>query len=191
MPKPRAMPWTNPKASCTAKAAAERLSSTGTAIAPMTHGERKRQNSNAAPSTLDRIDRRSTSPRIWCAASRAKTAGPVMSRRAGPGRAEAKAPLIAASARSCAVTSMPPARVRARMSARSRPGANHTPATVRTGLVPIQARPRARNACPGSANPNRSASGEAEDRSSSSRASKSRRSAGTVKAAGVVSGDRR
>ena len=63
-----------------------------------------------------------------------------------PGSASANACRIAASTASWPAMSMPPARVLARISARSRSGANHTPSTLRTLLAPTQSRAIARKA---------------------------------------------
>ena len=131
-------------------------------MTPRTQGERKRQSSKAATRIVEAIDSRSTSLRMAWAASRANTAGPAATNLALPGSASAKACRIAASTASWPAMSRPPARVLARISARSRSGANHTPSTLRTLLAPIQSRAIARKAPGGSAAPNCCTKGAAE-----------------------------
>ncbi len=167
------------------------LSTTGTAIAATTQGDRKRHNSKPTTSTVETIDNRSTSPRMSAAASRANTGGPVATSVAGPGFAAAKAACTAFVAASPAATFVPGARMAASSRARSRSAANHTPCRLRTSLAPVQVFASARKAPVGSLSPNRQPSAEAEDCSTVSTWAKSARNAGTANAVSVTAGDSR
>ena len=126
---------------------------------------------------------------MLCAASRVNTAGPVASRRAGPGLVAAKAARRAVSASSCAPISIPAALVWATSSARSCFAANQTPSATRMWEAPIQAGARAAKAPIGSGRPNWIASGAAEPCNICNSRARSARSASSVNAAAVVAGD--
>ena len=196
MPKPRVMPCTKPKPSAVTAVAAATPSRTGTAIAASTQGERKRQTSSPLTSRTEATEISRTSSRIAAAASRANTAGPASSSRAGvPADARAKARCTAAIAASWAARSRPVACVRISSSARgalpAAAAANHTPCALRTRLAPVQAAISAGKAPVGSGRPNCCTTGAAEDCSPSSSRVKSRRSAGVSNAAASVAGESR
>ena len=75
MPNPSVMPCTKPNRSAVTAAATATPSSTGTAIAASTQGERNRHSSRPATSAPDARVIRRTSSRIAAAVSRANTAG--------------------------------------------------------------------------------------------------------------------